>query len=114
MGNIFLNFIQNTAFKLKLSDYATGYKAYSRKVLTTIPYLKNRNDFIFDEQLNTQIVFFGFRILQIGIPTRYFNEASSVNFLTSVHYGLWTVITTLQFILAKNKIFTPNFLSKLA
>ncbi len=113
LGNVFLNFIQNTAFKLKLSDYATGYKAYSRKVLTSIPYLKNRNDFIFDEQLNTQIVFFGFKVSQIGIPTRYFSEASSVSFLTSVHYGFWTVFTTLQFILAKNKIYTPPFLSKL-
>ena len=77
---IFLNFIQNTAFKLKLSDYATGYKAYSRKALASVPYFKNRNDFIFDEQLNTQFVYFGFKISQIGIPTRYFNEASSVGF----------------------------------
>ena len=113
LGNIFLNFVQNTAFKLKLSDYATGYKAYSRKALTSVPYLKNRNDFIFDEQLNTQFVYFGFKISQIGIPTRYFNEASSVGFLTSIHYGVWTVITTLQFIFAKYKIYTPSFLSKL-
>tara|TARA_B100000073_G_scaffold216544_1_gene180022 strand:- start:3241 stop:3999 length:759 start_codon:yes stop_codon:yes gene_type:complete len=113
LGNIFLNFIQNTAFKLKLSDYATGYKAYSRKALTSVPYLKNRNDFIFDEQLNTQFVYFGFKISQVGIPTRYFKEASSVGFLTSVHYGLWTVITTLQFILAKYKFYIPSFLSKL-
>ena len=113
LGNIFLNFIQNTAFKLKLSDYATGYKAYSRKALASVPYFKNRNDFIFDEQLNTQFVYFGFKISQIGIPTRYFNEASSVGFLTSIHYGVWTVITTLQFIFAKYKIYTPSFLSKL-
>ncbi len=112
LGNIFLNFIQNTAFKLQLSDYATGYKAYSRKALASVPYLKNRNDFIFDEQLNTQFVYFGFKISQIGIPTRYFKEASSVGFLTSVHYGIWTVITTLQFILAKYKIYIPSFLSK--
>ncbi len=112
LGNCLLNFIQNYAFNLKLSDYATGYKAFSKTALKSIPYLKNRNDFIFDEQINTQAVFFGFRIVQIGIPTKYFKEASSVNFLTSVHYGLWTVITTLQFLLAKNKIFAPSFLSK--
>tara|TARA_B100000242_G_C43035522_1_gene482747 strand:- start:72 stop:824 length:753 start_codon:yes stop_codon:yes gene_type:complete len=112
IGNNFLNFFQNFAFKLKLSDYASGYKAYSRRALKTIPYLKNRNDFIFDEQFNTQAVYFGFKIEQVGIPTKYFKEASSVNFLTSVHYGLWTVITTLQFLLAKKNIYTPMFLSK--
>ena len=112
LGNNLLNFIQNCAFGLRLSDYATGYKAYSRKVLTSIPYLKNRNDFIFDEQLNTQVVFFGFRILQVGIPTRYFKEASSASFLTSVHYGLWTVITALQYTLASNKIYIAGYLSK--
>ena len=112
MGNNLLNFIQNSAFKLKLSDYASGYKAYSRKALKTIPYLKNRNDFIFDEQFNTQAVFFGFKIEQVGIPTKYFKEASSVNFLTSVHYGLWTVIITLQFLLAKKNFYIPMFLSK--
>jgi len=112
VGNKFLNFVQNSIFNLNLSDYATGYKAYSKKVLKSIPYLKNRDDFIFDEQINTQAVFYGFKIAQIGIPTRYFKDASSVNFSTSVHYGLWTLITAFQYILAKYNIKIPHFLSR--
>ena len=111
-ANHLLNFIQNSVYQLKLSDYATGYKAYSNKLLTSIPYHLNRDDFIFDEQLNTQIIYFKFRLSQVGIPTRYFKEASSVNFFTSVYYGLWTLFLMLQFTLSKYKRYTPKFLSK--
>jgi len=112
LGNHLLNFIQNTTYRLQLSDYATGYKAYSNKLLTTIPYHLNRDDFVFDEQINTQIVYYKFRFAQIGIPTRYFKGASSVNFTTSVHYGLLTVFTVMQYILAKINIYIPKFLRK--
>ena len=111
-ANHSLNFIQNSVYQLKLSDYATGYKAYSNKLLTSIPYHLNRDDFIFDEQLNTQMIYFKFRLSQVGIPTRYFKEASSVNFFTSVYYGLWTLFLMLQFALSKSKIYIPKFLSK--
>ena len=111
-ANHSLNFIQNSVYQRKLSDYATGYKAYSNKLLTSIPYHLNRDDFIFDEQLNTQMVYFKFKLAQVGIPTRYFKEASSVNFFTSVYYGLWTLFLMLQFALSKSKIYIPKFLSK--
>ena len=111
-ANHLLNFIQNSVYQHKLSDYATGYKAYSNKLLTSIPYHLNRDDFIFDEQLNTQMIYFKFRLSQVGIPTRYFKEASSVNFFTSVYYGLWTLLLMLQFTLSKSKVYIPKFLSK--
>ena len=111
LGNHLLNFIQNLFYGLNLSDYATGYKAYKAKSLRLLPYKRNRDDFIFDEQINTQFVFFGFKISQIGIPTRYFKEASSVGLKTSIHYGIWTLITLFQFLSARMKIFNPKFLS---
>jgi glycosyltransferase involved in cell wall biosynthesis len=111
-GNHLLNFIQNLFYGVKLSDYATGYKAYSATSLANIPYNNNRDDFIFDEELNTQYVYFGYNLQQVGIPTRYFKGASSVNFTTSVHYGLLTVFTVIQYILAKINIYIPKFLRK--
>lgn len=105
LGNKLLNLIQNFAYGLKLSDYATGYKGFKREVLEKIPYLDNRNDFWFDEEINTQMVHFGFRIAQIPIPTRYFKDASTVNFITSVHYGIGTVLIILKWFLHRTKIF---------
>jgi len=97
IGNNFLNFLQNSAYRLQLSDYATGYKAYTREVLETIPYHVDRNDFIFDEELNTQIVHFGFTLVQVPIPTKYFDEASTVNAGQSIHYGIFTVWTVFKY-----------------
>lgn len=99
ISNKFLAFVQNLVYRQKLSDYATGYKAYTRKVLETIPYHRNRRDFLFDEQLNAQIVHFGFKLAQVPIPTRYFPEATTVNFWTSLHYGFFTLWTVLQYLL---------------
>ena len=110
VGNNFLNFIQNCAYRLQLTDYATGYKAYHRKVLETIPYHRNRRDFIFDEEVNTQIVHFGFRLAQVPIPTKYFDEASTVNFRQSVHYGVLTVWTALKYRLLLWGVLQPKFL----
>ncbi len=102
LGNLLLNFIQNSAYGLKLSDYASGYKAIKREVLEKLPYQLNRNDFVFDEEINTQIIHFGFRLTQIPVPTRYFKEASSVNFFTSLHYGIWTILLLLKWLLHKS------------
>ena len=109
-GNHFLNFIQNSIYRLNLSDYATGYKVYNANALKKIPFNSNRDDFIFDEQINNQFVFFGYRLSQVGIPTRYFQDASSVNLTTSIHYGIWTVISVLQFLIAKLTNFKPSHL----
>ncbi len=109
-GNHFLNFIQNSIYRLNLSDYATGYKVYNANALKKIPFNSNRDDFIFDEQINNQFVFFGYRLSQVGIPTRYFEDASSVNLTTSIHYGIWTLISVFQFLIAKLTNFRPSHL----
>lgn len=101
LGNLLLNFIQNWAYGLKLSDYATGYKAFKREVLERIPFHLNSNAFLFDEEINTQIVHFGFRLGQVPIPTNYFDKASSINLINSVIYGLGTVWTVLKWFLHK-------------
>ena len=87
--------------RVKLSEYHTGYRAFSRNVLTKLPLLENSDDFVFDNQMLAQCVHFGFRIGEVSCPTKYFEEASSINFRRSVTYGLGVVSTTLQFALQK-------------
>ena len=111
-GNKLLNYIQNSVYGLELSDYATGYKSYKTNVLKKVAYNKNRDDFIFDEQINTQFAFFTRKISMVGIPTRYFKEASSVGFFTSIHYGVLTLVTLIEYVLAKKKMFTFAYLRK--
>jgi len=104
LGNNLLNFIQNMAYGLNLSDYATGYKAFKREVLENIPFVLNSNGFLFDEEITTQAVNLGYRITQIPIPTKYFKEASTVNFLTSLNYGLGTVLVVIEWLLHRTGI----------
>jgi glycosyltransferase involved in cell wall biosynthesis len=91
ISNRFLTGIENLAFGLHLSEYHTGFRAYSRRVLETLPYHENSDDFVFDQQLIAQGVRAGMRISEIAVPTRYFAEASSVGFRRSVVYGLSTL-----------------------
>jgi hypothetical protein len=93
VANRFLTTLQNQAYDLRLSEYHTGFRAYSRKLLETIDYRANSNDFVFDQELVGQVVRAGFRIAEVQVPTRYFAEASSVNFRRSVIYGLSTLRT---------------------
>src|SRR5688500_15330141 len=93
VANRFLTTLQNRAYDLRLSEYHTGFRAYSRKLLETIDYRANSDDFVFDQELVGQVVRAGFRIAEIPVPTRYFAEASSVNFRRSVIYGLSTLRT---------------------
>jgi glycosyltransferase involved in cell wall biosynthesis len=109
--NRLLTFIQNIALGLKLSEYHTGYRAFSRRVLEHLPLEENSDDFVFDNQMLTQIAFFGYRIGEVSCPARYFKEASSIDFPRSVKYGLGCLLDSLLYILAKLKIFTPSFLS---
>jgi len=88
LANRFLTVVENTAFGLHLSEYHTGFRAYSRRLLQTLPFLLNSDDFVFDQEIMAQAVCFGFRVGEIPVPTRYFAEASSVNFERSVEYGL--------------------------
>ena len=92
-ANRFLTGLENRVFGLHLSEYHSGYRAYSRELLETIDYHANSDDFVFDQQLVSQVVAAGLRIGEIRVPTRYFTEASSVNFRRSVVYGLGTLRT---------------------
>jgi glycosyltransferase involved in cell wall biosynthesis len=91
LSNRFLTGCENFVLRQHLSECHTGFRAYSRRVLETIPFVLNSDDFLFDTQVIIQAVAFGFRLGEIAVPTRYFKEASSVNFRNSVRYGLGTL-----------------------
>src|SRR6201993_788968 len=101
IANRFLTAFENLFLRIKLSEYHTGYRAFSREVLTRLPLLENSDDFVFDNQMLAQCVHFGFRIGEVSCPTKYFDDASSINFRRSVQYGLGVLATTLQFALEK-------------
>src|ERR1700690_1663675 len=101
VANRFLTAFENLFLGIKLSEYHTGYRAFSRNVLTRLPLLENSDDFIFDNQMLAQCAYFGFGIGEVSCPTKYFEEASSINFRRSVKYGFGVLVTTLQFALQK-------------
>jgi glycosyltransferase involved in cell wall biosynthesis len=88
VSNRTLTLVQNVLLQEKLSEYHTGYRAFSRRVLEALPLLANSDDFVFDNQMLAQAIYFGFRIGEISCPARYFPEASSIKFRRSVIYGL--------------------------
>ena len=96
-----LTAVENLILGVKLSEYHTGYRAFSRRVLTELPLLENSDDFVFDNQMLAQCVYFGFRVGEVSCPTKYFEEASSINFGRSVKYGVGVLATTVQFALQK-------------
>jgi glycosyltransferase involved in cell wall biosynthesis len=99
--NRLLTAFENLFLRIKISEYHSGYRAFSREVLTKLPLLENSDDFVFDNQMLAQCAFFGFRIGEVSCPTKYFPEASSINFRRSVKYGFGVLATTLQFALQK-------------
>ena len=101
IANRFLTLFQNILLDYKLSEYHTGYRAFTRQVLETLPLDCNDDDFVFDNQMLSQIIFAGFRIGEVSCPTRYFAEASSINFGRSVKYGFGVLATCAQFRLQK-------------
>ncbi len=111
--NRILTLFQNLLLGAKLSEYHTGFRAFSRRVLETLPLLENSDDFVFDNQMLAQVIYFDFPIGEVSCPTRYFPEASSINFPRSVKYGLGVVVTSGQFLLqklgwAQFRIFSPS------
>jgi hypothetical protein len=104
IANRFLTFIENIILGAKLSEYHTGYRAFHRKVLETLPLEENSDDFIFDNEMLVQAIYFGYRIGEISCPTRYFREASSINFSRSVKYGLGVLATSMKYVLKKSRI----------
>src|ERR1700759_2040721 len=97
VSNRFLTAFENLFLGVKLSEYHTGYRAFSRQLLETLPILENSDDFVFDNQMIAQAVMFDFRIGEISCPTKYFEEASSINFKRSVEYGLGVLATTVSY-----------------
>ena len=104
VANRFLTLFQNLLLSFKLSEYHTGFRAYRREVLEKLPLSENSDDFVFDNQMLAQVVHFGFRVGEISTPTRYFAEASSINFSRSVRYGLGVLTTSLTFRLHRMKL----------
>jgi glycosyltransferase involved in cell wall biosynthesis len=101
IANRFLTLFQNLLLGFKLSEYHTGFRAFSREVLETLPLEENSDDFVFDNEMISQAVFFDFRVGEISCPTRYFAEASSINFSRSVKYGIGVLLTSIKFRLHK-------------
>ena len=112
LANRFLTFIENVLIGAKLSEYHTGYRAFSRELLEKIPVENNSNDFVFDNQMITQILWMGYAIAEVTCPTKYFPEASSINFARSVRYGLGCLRTAVVFRMAKMGILNSKLFSK--
>jgi glycosyltransferase involved in cell wall biosynthesis len=108
-----LTFVENILLGAKLSEYHTGYRAFSRELLERLPLSENSNDFVFDNQMLAQILWFGYTIAEVSCPTRYFAGASSINFRRSVTYGFGCLATALAWRLARmellsSKLFPPR------
>jgi glycosyltransferase involved in cell wall biosynthesis len=101
VANRFLTLFENLMLGHKLSEYHTGYRAFSREILERLPLEANSNDFVFDNQMLAQIIWYGYRIGELTCPTKYFEDASSINFRRSVTYGLGVLKTSLDFRLQK-------------
>jgi glycosyltransferase involved in cell wall biosynthesis len=113
IANRVLTLIQNLLLSHKLSEFHTGYRALARTVLETLPLADNSNDFVFDNQILTQAIYFNYRIGELSCPTKYFAEASSINFRRSIRYGLGVLVTASKFRLQRMglgrfKIFDPD------
>jgi len=113
VSNRFLTAVQNLLLNYKLSEYHTGYRAFTREVLEKLPLDQNSDDFSFDNEMLAQTIYFGYRLGEISCPTKYFKEASSINFSRSVKYGLEVLAVSLKFRLQrmklmKSRIFTAD------
>jgi hypothetical protein len=99
VGNRFLTWLENSVLGLNLSEYHTGYRAFSRKVLEEVPFLMNSDKFVFDQEMLVQAVHIGFTVKEIPVPTRYFAGASSASFRASVLYGLSILAVLARYLL---------------
>ncbi len=104
VANRFLTLFENLVLGAKLSEYHTGYRAYRRRVLETLPLENNSDDFVFDNEMLAQATWFGFRIGEISCPTRYFDDASSISFRRSVRYGIGVLKTSLKYFLQEKRV----------
>lgn len=118
LSNRILTLVQNILMGAKLSEYHTGYRAFTRAVLETVQMENNSDDFVFDNQMLSQIMYAGFRVGEITCPAKYFPDASSINFTRSVKYGLGCLVTAVQYRLSKwgigrSKVFPRRTTTKL-
>jgi glycosyltransferase involved in cell wall biosynthesis len=104
VANRFITLFENIFMGAKLSEYHTGYRAFSRELLLRLPLQANSDDFVFDNQMLAQILWFGYTIAEISCPTLYFAEASSINFTRSLHYGLACLRVSILFRLSKTRL----------
>jgi glycosyltransferase involved in cell wall biosynthesis len=112
IANRFLTLAENILFGAKLSEYHTGYRAFSRALLEKVPFEMNSADFIFDNQMLAQIIWCGFMIAEVSCPTKYYADSSSINFFRSVKYGFGCLFTAFKFRLAKLDIIHPRSLPR--
>lgn len=108
IANRFLTAVENLVMGTKLSECHTGYRAYSRELLETVPFLRNSNDFVFDTEMIFQTHHFGFRFAEVPVSTRYFNEASSISFFSSVQYGLSTIWVAVRYLLHRANLWKSD------
>ena len=112
VANRFLTLVENILLGVKVSEYHTGFRAFGRNVLETIPLERNSDDFVFDNEMLVQAVYFGFRIGEISCPTRYFEDASSINFSRSVTYGFGVLSTAMKYRLQKSGVRKDSIFQK--
>ena len=113
IANRFLTTAENLIIKQKLSEYHTGYRAFSAEVLEKIPLLENSDDFVFDNEMLLQTMYFGFNVGEVSCPAKYFDEASSISFRRSMTYGIGVIQTAAKYFISKQRIngyqiFNPN------
>ena len=108
LSNRALTFAENLLTGAKLSEYHTGYRAFSRELLEKVPFERNSDNFIFDNQMIAQILWLGYTVAEVSCPTKYFPEASSINFSSSLRYGLGCLATGLTYRLAKMRLIRPT------
>ncbi len=112
VSNRFLTFFENLMIRQKLSEYHTGYRGFSRKVLETLPILENSDDFVFDNQMLLQIFYFGFNVGEISCPTLYEKDSSSINFIRSAKYGVEVLLTGLKYMIARSGLIQFSIFNK--
>jgi glycosyltransferase involved in cell wall biosynthesis len=114
VANRGLTFIENILLRSKLSEFHTGYRAFSRQLLENLPFEANSDDFVYDNQMLAQILWYGYTVAEVSCPTKYFTDASSINFFRSVKYGLGCLQTAIAFRLAKMDIITSKIFPAIA
>ncbi len=114
VANRFITLVENVLLGAKLSEYHTGYRAFSRELLEKLPLAANSDDFVFDNQMLAQIVWFGYTIAEVSCPTIYFADASSINFRRSMTYGFGCIQTAILFRLSRMKLIRSSLFPEIS